>query len=67
MMTIIFTLHKILLGRLNQGYDMDGSCSMHETEGKSYQFFIRKPGGKKHQSEDLHINGNIILKRILEK
>jgi hypothetical protein len=32
----------------------------------AYRIWIRKPGGKKH-SEDLGINGSIILKFMLKK
>jgi hypothetical protein len=41
-------------------------CSTHEEIRNSYNILIRKPEGKDN-SEDLSIDGRIILEGILEK
>jgi hypothetical protein len=58
----------MLLGLLNQGGEMNGTCSMHRV-GEKYeniQSLVRNFKGQDH-SGDLGINWKMILKLILRK
>jgi hypothetical protein len=64
-MSIIFTFHQIFLGRSFQGYDMDGSLSMYETEEKSIQIFHQILLGRLNQGYD--IDGSCSMHETEEK
>jgi len=45
---------------------LGGACSTHGSDESAYNILIGRPEGG-HHSADLHIDGRIILKCILQK
>jgi len=48
-------------------YKMDGTCSTNVDIRNPYNILVGKPEGNKNHSENLGIDGRIILEWILEK
>jgi hypothetical protein len=57
------TLHQALLGNQDKGFEMGGTCSTHGSDEKIYSILVGKYD--KNHSEDLDVDGRIILKYIL--